>query len=648
MPELGPGSPTIGGHAAGGFSACSAEAWEFAELPAFWERFRPLTPRGKDRRELRLVHAEPDAIEASLDRTDAWLAFEQRQGGAGPVLDRVAWHLGRVPRLPEEFSPSAAGPFLKGSATGGSGRAADGDAGGIGGPGGNASRMANDGRSLDIVEVFQLKKFLANQRAVASLLDAEARESFGIRPACSELAGELDKGGSDAESFYLADCYSPGLAKTRLALRAIDERRAELAASARDRLKRDCGLDFGGREFLLLPHEEARRLRASEGTVQSRLAIEPYDASLWSLRLLPGEEELSLEEERARLLDEEALEGGRILAELSALALSRAAEIAEAVEALGELDLARARASLARECSMTRPRLASDPRGAPLLLREGRHIPREAACVRLGLAYQPLELSLEEGACVLFGSNMGGKTVALKTVLFMQILAQAGFHVPALSFTSAVHPRIHYVGDLGRGARAGDERFSPAHDGGGLGGASPDGLSGFGFEIRAFAVAWENAALGGFAVFDEFARTTASHEAESILTAVLEGLGSRPGSRSLFSTHFRGVARLPGVRYLRMKGLDREAARLSVQGGTSPLADRIRRINSLMEYKIIDEGAGAPAESDAILIAGLLGMDEGIIARAMARHAASAGIGEASEASPARPGNENPGGRGRS
>ena len=31
------------------------------------------------------------------------------------------------------------------------------------------------------------------------------------------------------------------------------------------------------------------------------------------------------------------------------------------------------------------------------------------------------------------------------------------------------------------------------------------------------------------------------------------------GDRAFFATHFRGVARLPGVEYRRMRGLDREA-----------------------------------------------------------------------------------------
>jgi len=42
-------------------------------------------------------------------------------------------------------------------------------------------------------------------------------------------------------------------------------------------------------------------------------------------------------------------------------------------------------------------------------------------------------------------------------------------------------------------------------------------------------------------VFDEFARTTSSEEAEVLLSAALERLASEPGCRTVFSTHFRGV-----------------------------------------------------------------------------------------------------------
>ena len=150
--------------------------------------------------------------------------------------------------------------------------------------------------------------------------------------------------------------------------------------------------------------------------------------------------------------------------------------------------------------------------------------------------------------------------------------------------------------------------------------------------------AWEGSRGGAFLVFDEFARTTSSREAEAILSAVVEALRWKPGVRSVLSTHFREVSRIAGVRYLRVLGLDREAATDAMRGtgnsdggagdgnggagdgnpGPAPegLGERIRRINGMMRYGLVDDGADAGAGSDAVAIASLLGLDRGIVRRA--------------------------------
>jgi hypothetical protein len=91
----------------------------------------------------------------------------------------------------------------------------------------------------------------------------------------------------------------------------------------------------------------------------------------------------------------------------------------------------------------------------------------------------------------------------------------------------------------------------------------------------------------------------------------------RPGIRFLLSTHFTSVARVPGVRFLRVRGLDREAARRAM-GKDEALGERIRRINHLMAYGLVDEGQGRREGSDAIAIASLLGLAPGLVAAAEA------------------------------
>ena len=143
------------------------------------------------------------------------------------------------------------------------------------------------------------------------------------------------------------------------------------------------------------------------------------------------------------------------------------------------------------------------------------------------------------------------------------------------------------------------------------------GLSGFGFEIRQFNEA--HADFGGetLALFDEFARTTSSGEAEALLSAILEELAGRPRVVALFSTHFRGVRRLPGVRYLRMGGLDRTRLDLAMPDGTDDedLAARIRHIDRQMRF-CLEPDAPGERRSDAITVAALLGLSPALARRA--------------------------------
>src|SRR5262249_60160021 len=102
---------------------------------------------------------------------------------------------------------------------------------------------------------------------------------------------------------------------------------------------------------------------------------------------------------------------------------AEAGEIQRAVEALAELDLQLAKARYARLTRGVEPRLNEDGRialhGARHPLLSGHVVPID---FRLGQDFFIV---------VITGPNTGGKTVALKTVDLLTLVAQASLHVPA-------------------------------------------------------------------------------------------------------------------------------------------------------------------------------------------------------------------------
>ncbi len=138
--------------------------------------------------------------------------------------------------------------------------------------------------------------------------------------------------------------------------------------------------------------------------------------------------ELQLEEER---------EVRRILAELSALVAEEGDFIERTVEALAGLDLIFARAKYAEEIRAVEPKLVgfkktgeqADSRhpGSSLRLLRARHPLLKPQTV------VPIDVHLSDEFFILVitGPNTGGKTVSLKTVGLLTLMAQAGLHLPA-------------------------------------------------------------------------------------------------------------------------------------------------------------------------------------------------------------------------
>ena len=293
-----------------------------------------------------------------------------------------------------------------------------------------------------------LKRTITRLAAQFPLLAAKASRI----EECAHVVAEISRCISDRGE--VVDEASQSLARIRRDLKEAHERLLDrlnrIVASPANAsfLQEPLVTQRGGRYVILLKAEFKGRIPGvvhDQSASGATLFIEP----LATVELNNRWRELQLEEER---------EIQRILAALSALVAEEGAFIECTVQVLAELDLAFAKAKYADEIQGVEPQLvpfkvvrAKGQRatpsvqhpGATIQLQKARHPLLDPATV------VPIDVHLDDNYFILVitGPNTGGKTVSLKTVGLLGLMAQAGLHIPteessALSVFSGIYADI--------------------------------------------------------------------------------------------------------------------------------------------------------------------------------------------------------------
>ena len=237
----------------------------------------------------------------------------------------------------------------------------------------------------------------------------------------------------------LDDKASPELSRIR---REIEKQRRSIQESLRGYLRRlseggavqDELVTIRGERFVIpVKVEQKRRVQGVVHGASSSgqtVFVEPLET-------------IEQNNELVRLLDEEQAEIHRILVEMCRRIGENAGPILAAVEVLSELELQFAKARFAEEYNCVPVVFPKDPRGdgrlpppsneARLVLIKARHPLLEHNLKAKGEKVVPTTIELESEAreLVITGPNTGGKTVVLKTVGLLALMAQSGIPVPA-------------------------------------------------------------------------------------------------------------------------------------------------------------------------------------------------------------------------
>jgi DNA mismatch repair protein MutS2 len=400
--------------------------------------------------------------------------------------------------------------------------------------------------------------------------------------ATRDVARSLASGKSLTGEFYLADAFDSELAAARDALADATAELESVRGRERDAIARALGrAELAGDEFIVMRHELAGALPRGirvvrEATTYLLCEIEHGDAFLTTL------------ERRDEAFEAVAQTEERVRARLSAFVRERATHLDRAAAAIGELDVTLAAAAFAQHYQCTPPIVTHEAR---LAFSQGRFLPLEDELLAAGRRITPIDLELD-GAAVLTGPNMGGKSVTLQTCGFLALLASFGLPAPAVQLRVGLFESIAWLG-LGREERAG-----------GL-------LSSFAQEL----VTLKEILAGGTArlllLADEFARTTTPHEGRALVVALLQCLQER-NACALAATHLQGIAGGAGVRHFAVRGLDR----IPERAREADLPEALARLSAAMDYRIVEVTGDEPPQADAVALAELLGLDGDFVAAA--------------------------------
>ncbi len=380
----------------------------------------------------------------------------------------------------------------------------------------------------------------------------------------TEIAGALNDEG------VVLDSASPELAKIRRERRAGEVRLRErmdqvLRTPALARMLQDPLVTIRGDRFVVPVRAEFRESFPGVAHDSSASGVTVFMEPLTAVPLGNRLRELASAEQQ---------EVARILAALSALVGESAERITDTLGVLAALDLDAAKAHLSAELDAAAPQLnavgRADVRAARHPLLTGTVVPID---IRIGDAFRTL---------VITGPNTGGKTVALRTLGLLTLMAQCGLHVPAAPDSQvAVFPAVY--------ADIGDEQ------------SIEQNLSTFSSHLRAIVeilsalTETPPGAARALVLLDEVGAGTDPTEGAALARAIIETL------------HASGVCTAVTTHYNELKSL------AFTHPGVENASVEFDELTLRPTYRLL---IGTPGRSNALAIAARLGLASDVIERA--------------------------------
>lgn len=430
-----------------------------------------------------------------------------------------------------------------------------------------ALRRCEVGGVLNMRELLNVASLLQAARLMQAYF-AEQEEKTTLTPIYNRISGNRSLEESITTSIVseeeMADGASPELSSIRREMRRIGGRVREtlgrMISGERAKYLQEAIITQRNGRFVVPVKAEHRGdvpglVHDTSGS-GATLFVEPAQVVEINnqLKVLEGREQQEIE---------------RILAELSAGVAQCSSSIREDYEALCTMDFIFARAKLSFQLNACEPHLTDEyavnlHRARHPLLDQKTAVPIDIA---IGRDYDTL---------VITGPNTGGKTVSLKTLGLLCLMAQSGLHIPA-NETSEVCIFENVYADIG------DEQ------------SIEQSLSTFSSHMKTIVGIMEKCAKGDLVLFDELGAGTDPVEGAALAVSVI-GYARQMGARVAATTHYSELKTFA----LTTDGVENASCEFDV-GTLRPT------------YRLL---TGIPGKSNAFAIAARLGLQPTILERA--------------------------------
>ncbi|MBO4725127.1 MAG: DNA mismatch repair protein MutS [Firmicutes bacterium] len=446
--------------------------------------------------------------------------------------------------------------------------------------------------TLSVVELYEVKNMLIQMEKLQKFLLANKEyipEEFFLEDN-AELLNLLDPEGSRINTFYIYDSFSEKLAELRKEKREFEIAIRKEQRALKDQLKEKYDIILTPKFEISVQLSNKALMEKCDGLEELEKTAQDYMTVTYGLRPTPEVYELQRKMEDVNTVIEEEEE--QVRERLSRKVSEFAEPLTTNCDRLGKIDFHIAKAYFSIDHNCVPPTIVQEH---VVEFEDGRHVQVEDILKEKGKEYCPVSISLKEGVTCITGANMGGKTVSLKLVGLVAIMAQYGFFVPCKSATVGLSNYMQIL--------IGDSQ------------SLERGLSSFGSEMEELKEIFDNSKDRSLILVDEIASGTNPLEATALTRAIVDYLKTKPYI-VLMTTHFEAVT-LGDVTNLQVIGLaGADFSLLQREIAYATRRERINIIGKYMDYRLARIEKGGTVPKDALNIAMMLGIGPEIIDRA--------------------------------